>query len=395
MQSSHSRLIIDISQGSPPQCKAFIERYESLRQRAWPEIEGFFQGLPPNLVELGWGFAQRLARHTSPSTEFRDALKHPAAARVVYLPLWLIEAYRRQGISIPHVDELQTHMFVSSFLGFCAIRIHDDLIDEDKPETLVDELLLANLLTVEATRHLQHLFASASPLWDHHGRHWREYCQAVYRDKQRDRGGLAAFTAEDVTQIGNKAALLKTCCVGVALYADRANQVDQIEAMVAPLNIAIQIDNDIHSLSDDIVVEHFTLPLSCAALAAGYAPGTHPRKDELMGSLLVSPAARVNADALASLGAKVNSADLQELAHIFPHPADSGILGTKQMNEVQGILKKKRTDIKVEGTDWTAWQSAATVKQIGSLLTSVRELRGIPPKASSKSTAILVSNAKT
>ena len=267
-----------------------VDRFEPQRARAWPAIEAFFKDLPAPLQDPGWEFAQRLARQTAPSGEFRDALKHPAAARVAYLPLWHIAACLSQGTCIEDLDALGTHLFASAFLGFCAIRIHDDLLDEDKPDTPIDDLLLANLLSVEATRHLQRVFPSDAPFWDHHVRHWAEYTQAVRLDKMRDRGGLADFTDADLLHIGRKAALLKTYPVAVALYAGRAHQLDRIETMMDDFNTAIQINNDIQSIKSDLEIPHYTPPLAAATLAAGCKPGTHPSKGELFGSLIISQA---------------------------------------------------------------------------------------------------------
>jgi hypothetical protein len=268
----------------------FIDAYEPQRQRSWPEIERFFQELPPSLRDWGWLFAQRLARQTSPTGQFKDALKIPATARVVYLPLWHIAAYRRQGIAVPDAQALETHLFASAFMGFCAVRIHDDLLDQDNPQTPVDELLLANLLFMEAIRHLLCLFPSDSLLWDHHARHWKQYTQAVQLDRQRDRTGLAPFDQTALRYIGNKAALLKTFPVAVALRAGQEAQIDLLEELMDDFNVAIQINNDIQSLRSDLEVGHYTPPLVAAALAAGCELGAHPLPHGLRGSLLLSPA---------------------------------------------------------------------------------------------------------
>jgi len=267
-----------------------VDRYQPQRTKAWPEIEAFLKDLPAPLQDTGWQFAQRLARQTAPSGEFCDALKHPAAARVAYLPLWHINACLNQGARVENSDALGTHLFASAFLGFCAIRIHDDLIDEDKTDTPIDDLLLANLLSVEATRHLQRVFPSDSPFWDHHVRHWTEYTQAVRLDKMRDRGGLVDFTTDDLLHIGRKAALLKTYPVAVALCSGRENQIGLIETMMDAFNTAIQINNDIQSIKSDLEIPHYTPPLAAAALAVGFKPETHPTKEELLGSLILSPA---------------------------------------------------------------------------------------------------------
>ncbi len=267
-----------------------IDRYHAQRAKAWPLIETFFDNLPEPLADIGWQFTQRLARQTAPSGEFLDALKHPAVARVAYLPLWHINAYVNQGDCVRNTEALETHLFASAFLGFCAIRIHDDFLDEDKPDSPVDNLLLANLLSVEATRQLQHIFPSDSPFWNHHLRHWAEYTQAVRLDKIRNRSGLAEFSTTDLLHIGRKAALLKTYPVAVALCFGKEEQIISIEKMMDNFNTAIQINNDIQSIKNDIETPHYTLPLVNAAVNAGFKVGTHPTNDELLCSLALSRA---------------------------------------------------------------------------------------------------------
>ena len=268
----------------------FTERYERQRLLAWPYIESFFHNLPPSLTDMGWQFAQRLARQTAPSGHFKDALKHPATARVAYLPLWHIEAYVQQGVSIQNVEVLQAHLFASAFLGFAAIRIHDDLIDGDNVDTPINELQLANLLIFAATRHLHQLFGSDSPLWEHHARHWNEFTHAVQVDIERNRAGLAHFDDQALLLIGRKAALLKTYPVAVAQYTGREDQIAEFEAIMDSFNTAIQINNDIQSINRDLAMGHYTHPLVAAATAAGYGLGTHPPQDALLHSMIISTA---------------------------------------------------------------------------------------------------------
>ncbi len=268
----------------------FVDQYEAHRLRAWPIVEAFFKTLPDSLQDIAWNFAQRLARQTAPSGEFKDSLKHPAAARVVYLPFWHAASYLNQGLLVDAEDDFCSHLFASSFLGFCAIRIHDDVIDGDQPETPIDVLLLAHLFTIEATRHLQIVFPSDSPLWKHHLRHWSEYTHAVRLDKLRDLKGVAEFSTTDLLHIGRKAALLKTYLVAVALRFGKEEQIDAIEVMMDNFNTAIQINNDIQSIRTDLETPHYTPPLSGAILAAGIKLETHPTREEMKGSLILSNA---------------------------------------------------------------------------------------------------------
>ena len=95
---------------------AFISKYDDVRERIWPEIEAFFQGLPPSFRKMGWAFARRLALQTSKSHAFKDAFTHPFLCRIVYLPLWQIDMYIKRGVSIRDAKALQSELFIGAFL---------------------------------------------------------------------------------------------------------------------------------------------------------------------------------------------------------------------------------------------------------------------------------------
>ena len=267
---------------------SFIEKYAPQRKRAWMAIEAFYKTLPVSLVDMGWEFAQRLGRQTSYSGEFADALTHPAAARIAYLPLWVIESYLENNTTTTEIEELQNCLFASSFLGFCSIRIQDDLLDEDEPNTSVDELLLSNLFANEAVRYLQRIFPSESPLWEHHTRNWREYVHAVNLDKLRDRNGLTPYGERDLLHIGHKAALLKTYPIAVALYMGAENHMGAIGRLMDTFNTAIQLQNDIQSIKEDIESAHYTYPLTSVTLDLGHSANTHPSKGDFQEALIFS-----------------------------------------------------------------------------------------------------------
>jgi hypothetical protein len=265
-----------------------IERYEAIRAAIWPEVERFFQALPPDLSEPAWHFAQRLARSTSPTHAFRDTFKKPWVARIVYLPLWHIDAYLGRGIQIPRREALQTNLFTAAFMGFCAIRIHDDLVDKDTPCDEMNDLLLADLFIVEAIRRLQRLFPAESPLWDYHAQYWQDYISAVRADQQRNRRGIMPFDEHALRQIGQKAALLNTFPTAVALWASQPYDIEPLTRMMEAFNTAVQLVNDLYSLPQDLEAQHYTPPIVQAALMAGFEAGTHPSVEELYGAVVLT-----------------------------------------------------------------------------------------------------------
>ena len=150
----------------------FISDYKDLRESAFQVISKFLQALPDDLSGVTLAFTQRLAYGTSMTKKFEDCFTDPNVARVVYLPWWIADAYiKDQKISEPFLKAL----FVSSFLGFCAIRIQDDFVDEDHPDLPREELLLANLFLIEAIQQLQNHFPAESSLWDSYKTYWHEF----------------------------------------------------------------------------------------------------------------------------------------------------------------------------------------------------------------------------
>lgn len=270
---------------------AFINRYAEQRSRAWVDIEAFFGGLPPSLDPIVSTFSRRFAREVSPTGLFKDSFSEPIASRVVYFPIWHIQSYLRQNIAVADPEILQKDLFVSSFLGACAIRIYDDLIDRDHLDGLDGELLLANLCTMEATGLLRRSFPAQSPLWSYFNRYWRDYSEAVGGEWQRNSRGLPRFDLEDLRLfVGNKAALLKIYPVAVAMIADRERDIERLEAMMDAFNIASQLSNDISGLRRNVEFGQYTYPIARAALAAGCDFGSQPAPDIVYGSLLFGDA---------------------------------------------------------------------------------------------------------
>ena len=278
----------------PPPIRArqleFISKYDGQRQRMWPEVNAFFVGLPPSLQPLGKAFARRLAIGTSPTSESEDVFKNPVVARVAYLPLWLISAYLSRGIDIHDASACGRTLSLGAIFGFCAIRIQDDLVDEDKPEVAIDELLLANLFNIESSRRLQRLFPSDSPVWDYYAKFWWDYTSAVGAEKARDRMGLVPFDDEAFRHVGNKAAVLKTAPVAVALLANHQHEIERLLTMMDAFNIGVQLFNDVQSLRRDVESGHYTAPIVAAALAAGFQPGQRPPPGRLRGALAMTGA---------------------------------------------------------------------------------------------------------
>lgn len=268
----------------------FIGRHAATRERIWPGVRRFFAELPEPLHAIAERFLSRFASTTYPSASYEESLDRPALARITYLPLWHIDSYHRRGIRLEDRENLQACLFRSACFGFCAIRIWDDVIDEDEPAVENDELLLANLLQLESFRDLQRVFPQASPLWDYYTSYWTDYVRAVASERARDRSGLVVVDEKAIRCCGDKAALLKTFPVGVALYAGQDDEIVLLDELMNDFNQAVQLTNDLQSLRRDLEVRHYTSPIANAALAVGYCPGTHPSIDGLYGALVTSSA---------------------------------------------------------------------------------------------------------
>lgn len=269
---------------------AFISRYDRQRQLIWQEVDAFFRNLPAALRTLAWHFSQRMARETSLTGEFSDAFTAPQIARILYLPLWHIDAALKHGADVPDAEAFQQDMGVSVFMGFCALRIQDDVIDGDRPNARMDELLLASQFTNVFIGRLHRRFPAESPFWTYYHRFWDEYTAAVALDRERDQGGIPRIDDATLLQIGHNTALLKIYPVACALWLGKSEDIDRIIGMMDDFNTGIQITNDIQSLKRDLAARHYTVPIARAALAAGYEPGSHPPHDGLYGALALTDA---------------------------------------------------------------------------------------------------------
>jgi len=265
----------------------FLSEFEAAREQAWTRITRFFESLPASLEGPYEGFSRRMARLTSGSGLFKDCFRTSNSSRVVYFPFWHLESYRRRGIEVTDFDQVASGLFVSSFLGACAIRIYDDIVDQDHQ---IDsrEILIGNLCTAEAVEILHSLLPTQSGFWDHYRRFWQEYTNAVGTEISRYRNGIFCYDDSAIQDLGAKGALLKIYPFAAAHLSGREEELDDLERLTDELNIAVQICNDLHNLRSNLENRKYTLPIAEAAILQGYEPDSHPSIDALYGVVALS-----------------------------------------------------------------------------------------------------------
>lgn len=332
----------------------FITCFAPTRSEIWPIIAAYFESIPSHLSELLENFLNRLTARVSSTSSLSGAFDLPQVARVVYLPLWIIDAYQHRGLLNKEAKSLQENLFISAFLGFCAVRIQDDIIDNDQPDTGLHELLLSNLFTNEAIRRLSVLFPGDSQLWSYYDQYWLEYTSAVSADHDRDQEGLTIYDLPALRMIGQKASLLKIYTTAVCLSVNRVEDITELNEMMDYFNTGVQLINDFQSLSLDAHSGHYTAPLAHWAMAAGYGKGTFPSESALIGLINWS---QPDLGLFRTAGEQLESARLISSEFPIPHLTDciSACRG-----DLDRILLKFQLD-----TDIPAWLGRRTEPEGG------------------------------
>ena len=149
-----------------------IARYQSQRNRFWPEIENFFTSLPPTLFRQSILLKNNLATFYAETGQFSDILSRENDHPGLYLHFWLIDDW--QMAKSAEREMLERALFLTAVINFAAVYTQEAILDEG---TNFDQtnLFLAQSLRQQAGRHLMEIFPGTAAFWQYHQRGWNDY----------------------------------------------------------------------------------------------------------------------------------------------------------------------------------------------------------------------------
>jgi len=253
-------------------------KYQPKRDQYWPEVEQFFDSLPPNLFCQSVLLKNNLATFYSNTGQFKDILRREQDQPLLYLHFWLLDDFQ-----IPNSDHrtaLERRLFLAMVFNFATVYTHETILDKGSNFDPTFQYL-AQALTQQADFHLAQLFSGESAFWQYHRTYWAEYTEASLVGSADRR----PVTAEAATR---KMAYNKISVAAVATGTRHAVHLPQLEAMMDRFNFIVQTLTDISTIRRDLARRHFTYPLARTLTEAGIEPHQPVEPKRLLGALVLT-----------------------------------------------------------------------------------------------------------
>lgn len=298
----------------------------------WPEVERYFDQLPPHLFRQGRLLQVNLAAAYSDTGQFKDILRREVDYPWLALPAWLLQDWE-----LPSEERralLEEHATLAAIFSCAAIFLQQAILDE---ESFFDTsyIFLQQSLRQEADRHFANLFPSDSSFWNHHRAFWREYAEASLWEIERRQRKMPPPDTDDLLQAARRLAPGKISAAAVALKAGREADLPRLLSLLDDFGIAWQILQEVLDLRRDVTRGLVTYPIARTMEAAGIVPGTPVSPERVLGAAVLTGAVgRVCQECSGRLDACRQSADglgLSALAGYFEKVQQS-------VQDVAGLL---------------------------------------------------------
>jgi hypothetical protein len=249
----------------------FTEKHQPYRAAAWPEIDLFFDTLPPELFRQSLLLKNTLATAFSDTGQFEDILCREVDPPLLYLHFWLLDDLAFPAG--PSRAALERHLFAAMLLAFAA-DFTRQLMQAAHSNFNASFILLAQSLTRQTDFHLMQLFPAGSPFWPRCRQLWAIHAA----------GGLAPLAQAP----GQTLAYTKIPALAVAVALGRESLFDELNPLLDHLNFVQQIRADLAAIRRDIRLGRLTYPLLKTREAAGLAPNQPATEERLLGALVLT-----------------------------------------------------------------------------------------------------------
>jgi hypothetical protein len=260
-------------------------KYRSKRDEYWPQIERYFDRLPPALFRQGQLFRVNMAAAHSSTGQFEDILCRAVDYPWLTLHFALLDDLEFSGGQQRICTE--QHIFLSTFYSLAATFVQESILDQG---SVFDSEYIALLhsLTQHADWHLAHLFPGESPFWTYHRAFWRDYAEAVlWEQTQHSRQGQAVVAKDSLLAV-SKLAPAKISVAAAALKAARGIDLAQLLSFLDHLNTVFQVSYESRNVRHDLLRGRYTYPILRAMEEAGIAFEPSLRPERVLGALVLT-----------------------------------------------------------------------------------------------------------
>jgi hypothetical protein len=262
--------------GSPPSHASY-----------WPEVERYFDELPPLLFRQGRLLQANLAAAYSDTGQFRDILHREVDYPWLALPAWLLQDWE-----LPSRERrvpLEKHTTLAALFSCAAIFLQQAILDEgaffDTPYTFLQQSLQQ-----EADRHFANLFPPDSSFWDYHQAFWREYAEASLWQIERRQNKTPPPDADELLHAARRFAPGKIAAAAVALKASKDADLPRLFSLLDDFCVAWQILQEVLDIRRDVARGFITYPIARTVEAVGIVPGAAVSPERVLGAAVLTGA---------------------------------------------------------------------------------------------------------
>ncbi len=210
--------------------------------------------LPPSLARIHRRFLDRLSRVT-PGGDWREL-----SGNLDLFPLLPLQAWLAEDLGIAD-DPRARGVAAASWLGYCAVRITDDAMDEPSPSS-TERLLLGEIHLLRFQGMLRDALGDAGSFWSRLDERWSRYAEATASARERAEGRWDAPTDGEIREVGERFAPAAAPLEAIARLGGREDLVETLDAAVLHLGISVQLMNDFVGLEDDVLAGRWTTATS-------------------------------------------------------------------------------------------------------------------------------------
>lgn len=214
--------------------------------------------LPPALSQIEGRFLDHLDR-AAMAGGWRQL-----SGNIDLFPLLPLQAWLAGALGVADDPRVRT-VAAASWLGYCAVRITDDAMDEPSVAT-AERLLLAELHLLRFVAMLRDAIPDDGAFWRRFHDRWSRYSDATAAARTRTPETWQEPTAEEIREVGERFAPAAIPLEAIARLGGHDELIGDLDAVVLHLGISVQLMNDLVGLEGDVRAGRWS---TAAALVLG------------------------------------------------------------------------------------------------------------------------------
>ena len=270
--------------GRRSETRAWADAQRRARERHWPDVDRLLSGLPPRLFRQVKLLEYDLAIRYSESGQFRDVFLGATQVPLLSIAAWLFDDVRLPR-SLER-DRAEGHLFRAALLLAGSTHTIESLRDRHSFYD-TNHLALVQHFSELGTLELARTIPAEAPFWTQ----WASISADDVEWGLELRGEEATpdLAADPQAHLrGRWSAVAKLTAHAASAFARRDESAPLLADMLDNLTAAIQIRDDLATLTRDLEGGRPTYPIAVIAQAAGIPLRPWPDATEMLGAMVAT-----------------------------------------------------------------------------------------------------------